>query len=79
MKMQAVVDAAEAEPEKYGKLLAAMDRTGRVNGVHKRLIVARKAEAIRREPPPLPAGPFRVIVADPPWASRIRAGDQTTS
>ncbi len=36
-------------------------------GVHKKLIVARKAEAIRAEPPPLPnRGPYRVIVADPP-------------
>lgn len=27
----------------------------------------RKGEAIRKEPTPLPDGPFRVIVADPPW------------
>jgi hypothetical protein len=30
-KAEAIVDAAEAEPEKYGKLLADMDRTGRAN------------------------------------------------
>ena len=31
-KIAAVVAAAEAEPEKFGKLLEDMDRTGRVNG-----------------------------------------------
>ncbi len=43
-----------------------MYRTGRVDGPYKRLVVARKAEAIKAEPPPLPRGPFRVIGADPP-------------
>jgi len=36
-----------------------------------------QADAIRREPPPLPEGPFRVIVADPPWAYDTRADDGT--
>ncbi len=31
-----VATAAEAEPEKFGKLVADMDRTGRVDGPHKR-------------------------------------------
>jgi ParB-like chromosome segregation protein Spo0J len=67
-KAEAVVDAADAEPERFGKLKEDMDRTGRVNGPHKRLQVAIKAAAIKREPPPLPGnGPYRVIVADPPW------------
>src|SRR5262245_2300661 len=35
-KAEAVVDAAEAEPERFGPLLADMDRTGRVNGVYRR-------------------------------------------
>jgi N6-adenosine-specific RNA methylase IME4 len=64
---RAVVEAAEREPMKYGRLLEAMDRTGHVGGVYKRLGVAKKAEAIAAEPPPLPTGPFRTIVADPPW------------
>ena len=64
----AVVAAAEAAPEKHGKLVEIMNRTGRVNGAHRFLKVAQQAEAIRREPPPLPGrGPYRVIVADPPW------------
>ena len=67
-KRIAVVAAAKAEPRKYGKLVADMDRTGRVNSVYKRLNVAKKAELICAEPPPLPGnGPYHVAVADPPW------------
>lgn len=63
-----VVDAAAAEPERFGGLVSAMDRTGRVNGPFRRLVVMRQAEQIRAEPPPLPSrGPYRVFVADPPW------------
>jgi len=68
-KAEAVVDAAEAEPQKFGKLLDDMDRTGRVNGVFRRLKIARQAERIRAEPPPLPGnGPYRCAVVDFPWA-----------
>src|SRR5215831_14872214 len=35
-KAEAIVDAAEAEPEKYGKFVEQMDRLGRVNGIYKR-------------------------------------------
>jgi N6-adenosine-specific RNA methylase IME4 len=75
-KAKAVVMAAEAEPEKYGKLAADMDRTRRVDGAYKRLKTTRQAEAIRAEPPPLPhRGPYRVIVVDPPWLTEIRGED----
>jgi ParB-like chromosome segregation protein Spo0J len=75
-KIKAVVEAAEAEPEKFGKLKEDMDRTGRVDGPHKRLQVIRKADAIKSEPPPLPGnGPYRVIVADPPWPYEKRQDD----
>ena len=75
-KQEEVVDAAEAEPERFGKLLADMKRTGRVDGPYKRLVVARQAEAIRKEPPPLPSkGPYRVIAADPPWPYEKRKED----
>jgi N6-adenosine-specific RNA methylase IME4 len=40
---------------------------------HKQRVV----EQIRNEPEPLPAGPFRVIVADPPWPYCSRADDAT--
>jgi N6-adenosine-specific RNA methylase IME4/ParB-like chromosome segregation protein Spo0J len=67
-KAEAVVEAAEAEPQKYGKLVEQMDLTGRANGCYRRLQVARQAEAIRAEPPPYPKhGPYRVGTADVPW------------
>lgn len=67
-KIVAVCEAAEEEPEKYGQLVADMDRTGKAHGACKRLKVMRQAEAILREPPPLPGrGPYRVIIADVPW------------
>ncbi len=75
-KAEEIVRAAAAEPARFGKLLEDMDRTGRVNGLYKRLKVARQAEAIRKEPPPLPGnGPYRVIVADPPWPYEMRLED----
>jgi N6-adenosine-specific RNA methylase IME4 len=75
-KARAVRDAAEAEPERFGKLKADMDRTGRVDGPFKRLKVMRQAAAIRAEPPPYPGnGPYRVIVCDPPWPYEIRKDD----
>ena len=43
-KRFAIVDAAEAEPERFGKLKEDMDRTGRVNGVYRRLKNAQQAE-----------------------------------
>jgi N6-adenosine-specific RNA methylase IME4 len=67
-KARAIVEAAEAEPEKYGKLKDDMDRTGRANGPYKRLRNMQQAELIRAEPPPLPGrGPYRIVVVDPPW------------
>lgn len=67
-KAEAVVAAAKAEPEKYGALLTQMDKTGRVNGVYRRLNNTKQAEAIRAEPPPLPnRGPYRVATVDVPW------------
>jgi N6-adenosine-specific RNA methylase IME4/ParB-like chromosome segregation protein Spo0J len=75
-KAEAIVDAAEAEPKRFGKLLEDMDRTGRANGVFKRLTVARQAERIRAEPPPLPGnGPYRVAVVDYPWPYGTRQED----
>jgi N6-adenosine-specific RNA methylase IME4 len=67
-KRLAVLDAAEAEPERFGKLLDDMNRSG-VNGPHRRLTNMRQATAIRAEPPPLPnRGPYRGAMDDVPWA-----------
>jgi N6-adenosine-specific RNA methylase IME4 len=67
-KAEAIVDAAEAEPERFGKLVEDMDHSGRVNGAFRRLRNMKQAEAIRAEPPPLPnRGPYRVATCDVPW------------
>jgi N6-adenosine-specific RNA methylase IME4 len=66
-KAEAVVVAAEAEPERFGKLVANMDRIGRVDGFFRQLMNLQQAERIRAAPPPLPSGKYRVIVVDPPW------------
>ena len=63
-----VVEAAEKEPKKFGPLVEEMDKTQRVGGVYRKLKVQRQIEAIKKEPKPLPTGPFPVIVVDPAWA-----------
>src|SRR5258708_5733826 len=66
-RAEAVVDAAEQEPEAYGYLVEQMDRSGKVAGAYRRLEVLRQAKQLDAAPPELPTGPFQVIVADPPW------------
>ena len=67
-KIAAIVAAAETEPERFGKLAADMDRSGRVEAPYRRLRNIQKSAVIRAEQPPLPSkGPYRVIAADPPW------------
>lgn len=66
-RAEAVVEAAEEEPEEYGYLVDQMDRSGKVAGVYRRLEVLRQAKELASTPPELPSGPFQVIVADPPW------------
>jgi hypothetical protein len=66
-KRQAVAAAAEAEPARFGNLVADMDRSGRVNGPYRRLQNIKAAEAIRAEPLPLPGnGPYRGGMCDIP-------------
>jgi N6-adenosine-specific RNA methylase IME4 len=66
-RAEAVIEAAEEQPEEFGHLVERMDRSGNVDSAYRRLNIERQAQALDREPPALPAGPFRVIVADPPW------------
>jgi ParB/RepB/Spo0J family partition protein len=66
-RAEAVVEAAEEDPEEYGHLVEQMDRSGKVAGAYRRLIVTKQAKELQAEPAPLPTGPFQVIVADPPW------------
>lgn len=85
-KARAVVEAANAEPERFGELLADMDRSGRVDRAYQRLKIerARAEHASRTE-----AGctiddlvalaasgkRFGVIYADPPWTWETWGGD----
>jgi N6-adenosine-specific RNA methylase IME4/ParB-like chromosome segregation protein Spo0J len=66
-RAEAVLEAAEEEPEEFGHLVAQMDRSGKVAGAYRRLTVLRQARELEASPPELPSGPFQVIVADPPW------------
>lgn len=76
-KAKAVVEAAERNPHGYGDLLRAMDSTGNIHGAYRRLGKRQQAEAIAAEPQPLPTGPFRVLVIDPPWRYDVRTADVT--
>ena len=75
-KAQAVIEAAKENPA-FRPLVDEMNRTGKVSGAFKKLQRTVAAEQINAEPPPLPTGPFRVIVADPPWRYDARGDDPT--
>ncbi|MDX2181574.1 MAG: MT-A70 family methyltransferase [Bryobacteraceae bacterium] len=66
-RAEAVVEAAEEEPEDYGHLVEQMDRSGKVASAYRRLMVSRQAKELSTNTPRLPHGPFHVIVADPQW------------
>jgi hypothetical protein len=67
-RAEAVVEAAEEEPEEYGHLVEQMDRSGKVAGAYRRLTVLKQAKELDAAPPgDLPTGPFQIIVADPLW------------
>jgi hypothetical protein len=64
--------------EKFGKLLADMDRTGRANGVYRRLQNIKAADAIRGSPPPLRRrGPYAAGLIDIPWAYELLGETET--
>jgi len=64
-KIAKVVEAAEAEPEKFGKLVEEMDRTGKVNGAYRKLVKAQDEARITAIAPT--KGRYKTIVIDPPW------------
>ena len=73
-KGQAVLEASKDKPE-LQKVVDQMANSGKVNSAAKQVAKIQAAEAINAEPLPLPTGPFRVIVADPPWLYGNRADD----
>jgi hypothetical protein len=59
VKARAVVEAAKAEPEKFGELKAAMDRSGKVDGAYKKLTKAKHEEKIAVKAKAVPAASER--------------------
>jgi N6-adenosine-specific RNA methylase IME4 len=73
-RAEAVVEAAEDDPDEYGHLVEQMDRSGKVAGAYRRLEVLKQARQLEASAPEFPTGPFQVIVADPPW--RYESGNE---
>jgi N6-adenosine-specific RNA methylase IME4 len=69
-----VSDMKEKEPELFAKLAKGKSKPSAAIKQYKKKVAV---EQIKVEPPPLPSGPFRVIVIDPPWHYEKRAGDPT--
>lgn len=73
-KASAVLEAAQKTPA-LSKVVDQMERSGKVNAALRQVNKLQAADAINAEPLPMPTGPFRVIVADPPWLYGTRADD----
>jgi len=69
-KAEAIVEAAEENPEEFGELLDKVD-SGKVsiNYAHDKIRRAHKHSS----PPPLPTDEFDVIYADPPWHYNMKS------
>jgi hypothetical protein len=72
-KIATIVDAAEVEPEKYGRLKEEMDRTGRVDNAFKQLKRVERHKQIAENSKfcakaKVKEGQFALIYADPPWS-----------
>jgi hypothetical protein len=64
-KIQAIIEAAQRQPRRFGSLVADMDRYGRIDAAYRklrRMIDEEQRLAVK----PL-KGKFRTIVIDPPW------------
>jgi N6-adenosine-specific RNA methylase IME4 len=64
-KIAAVCDAAKKLPEKFAKLVAEMDRTGKVDGAYRKLKQAFDEQRILSVKPIV--GKHKTLVIDPPW------------
>lgn len=71
-KAEAVVEAAERDPARFGKLQDDMNRTGRVDGPYKRLQNIQRGDELRAAPPPAPMrGPYHTVAIDLPWPADL--------
>jgi N6-adenosine-specific RNA methylase IME4 len=64
-KIAAVVDAAKADPGRFGDLVNDMDRTGNVDRAHRNMLIRRDEGHVANLQPV--AGKFPTLVIDPPW------------
>ena len=78
-----VVDAAEADPKKYGRFQKKMDEDGNVEGAYQALILAQRDERRREKkwrPPAQPVvrpGELFILGDDPRLNHRLLCGDST--
>jgi N6-adenosine-specific RNA methylase IME4 len=73
LKKQPEKQLAVAEEIATGKAGSVKDAEANIKRDAKEAV----AEKLRAEPPPVPTGPHRVIVMDPPWRYESRAADPT--
>lgn len=77
----AVSAAAELSSLSDEKQRAVLEKTSGKPGNVRALVRQIEKQAVgaklNAEPAPMPAGPYRVLVADPPWNYEKRAGDAT--
>lgn len=74
----ALATLADLPSAKRLEVIAKSDgRAGTMRAHAKQVEKREVAKQIEAEPAPLPSGPYRVIVSDPPWAYDKRAGDAT--
>lgn len=72
-KATAVVEAAEADPERFGNLVPAMDKSGKVDGAYREL--RRRQTWSGRTSVAPPVATYRTLVIDPPWPYEQRKDD----
>jgi len=64
-KAREIIKAAEHEPERFGKLVEQMDRTGNVHGAYRMFKRAQDEQQVLSVQPM--QGKYRTILIDPPW------------
>lgn len=67
-KAEAVIEAAERDPERFGDLVEKMNKTRKVDAAFKVMKIRTQTDQLRDAPPTLPPnGPYKRAVIDFPW------------